>query len=1300
MGHQLRGRVLGVVAALLWGGAVVTPAATLFTEDFENPTISGKLDFKQQAISGWINDYVGFAPERTGLWNEDSGDFTTPDGQQAGWVWFQRRLTTTNTIGALENSTAYTLTFNVGAARAGSTPGTVTYEVQLLAGTSVVHSVSGSVGTNNLAVTSVTNVFTTAGSHPNAGQSLAIRLLMPAGPFQTQVLYDNIALNEEPVADTTSPVPDPMTWSRGPASDVGGSISMVATEAFDASGVEYLFTNTVSGSTSGWQDSRVWTDIGLADGQSYGYMVKARDKSSNENETGWSTELNAVSDESIIFSDDFEFPKISGKHEYNVTPVDGWINDYDGFAPQRTGYWNEDSGDFTTPNGDQAVWVWSVRQLTTTTSFGGLEASTQYTLSFLVGAARAGSTPAEVPYEVTLMAGSNVITTATGNVSDNDLSNGAITHVFVTAGSAEFVGLPLSIRLRMLSDPDFSTQILIDDLKLSAESVADTVSPTPDPAAWRIEPVPAPNNAVTMTAQIASDPSGVEYFFTNTVNGNVSGWQSSPVWTESSLPANGTNIYRVKARDLSSNLNETAWSPAAAAIVDPTLIFYDSFETPVISTKNEYDEVPVPGWSNDYAGVYPERVGLWNEASGDFSTPYGEQAAWIWAQRQLTTAGMGYSLESSTEYTLSFIVGAATRNLLPLEVPYEVELLAGSTVIGSVEGTVENTNLADVAVMDSFVTGAAHPNEGEALAIRLKMKNSSNFQTQVLYDHVALRKISFVDNDNPIPDPAEWAAEPYADVNSAISMSARLSVDVSGVQYFFTNTVNGNVSGWQADPSWTETGLDPHAVYSYRVKTRDLSDNQNETSWSELKSATIDPTLIFVDTFESPRVTGKVEYRDLAVPGWINDYSGIFPERVGLWNEDEGDLQTPFGLQAAWVWSERLLTTTNIAYTLQPSTRYTLTFNVGAARAGALPEEVPYEVHLLAGSNVVLRVSGSTANNDMALAIASGHVTPSPNHVNLGEPLSVRLLAPKNSNFQTQTLYDYIRLTAEIANENDPPTPDPSLWSAAPASDIGLSVTMIAEDAADENGVQYFFTNSVNGNVSGWQDSPVWTDMNLVAGESYTYQVKARDNSVNLNETQWSSTINMAADPYLIFFDSFEPPDHADVEDGAQEGDSAGWTIANGGSFSRAGIATENGSDFSTSFGAQAAWVREAGGPEKRHLVTTAEILSTSVKPYTTYELSFNVAAENDGNGGTVGYIVELVAGTNVVAWVDGNVTSSVVSNGSDNVDFTPDISDPSLGEPLSIRLRKSSGDNTTKLYFDNVRLRAIPPSSLLYRIR
>jgi hypothetical protein len=95
------------------------------------------------------------------------------------------------------------------------------------------------------------------------------------------------------------------------------------------------------------------------------------------------------------------------------------------------------------------------------------------------------------------------------------------------------------------------------------------------------------------------------------------------------------------------------------------------------------------------------------------------------------------------------------------------------------------------------------------------------------------------DTTPPTPNPMTFATAPYATSSTSIAMVATTASDPSGVQYLFTCTAGGgHSSSWQSSPSYTDTGLSPSTQYTYTVKARDLSSNNNETTASSPASAT------------------------------------------------------------------------------------------------------------------------------------------------------------------------------------------------------------------------------------------------------------------------------------------------------------------------------------------------------------------------------------------------------------------------------------------------------------------------------
>jgi hypothetical protein len=96
------------------------------------------------------------------------------------------------------------------------------------------------------------------------------------------------------------------------------------------------------------------------------------------------------------------------------------------------------------------------------------------------------------------------------------------------------------------------------------------------------------------------------------------------------------------------------------------------------------------------------------------------------------------------------------------------------------------------------------------------------------------------------------------------------------------------------------------------------------------------------------------------------------------------------------------------------------------------------------------------------------------------------------------------------------PLPNPMGWLIEPNAISSSSITMTAATATDISGVEYYFANITDPNHdSNWVSSPVWTDNGLVNNTTYTYQVKARDMSINHNETGWSGTANATTLIYI-----------------------------------------------------------------------------------------------------------------------------------------------------------------------------------------
>jgi len=107
------------------------------------------------------------------------------------------------------------------------------------------------------------------------------------------------------------------------------------------------------------------------------------------------------------------------------------------------------------------------------------------------------------------------------------------------------------------------------------------------------------------------------------------------------------------------------------------------------------------------------------------------------------------------------------------------------------------------------------------------------------------------------------------------------------------------------------------------------------------------------------------------------------------------------------------------------------------------------------------------------------------------------------------TIDDLKVFTENWLNGVDITAPEPNImtWQIEPTTTSTKSIYMAATIASDlQNGVQYYFQcTSGNGPDSRWQYSNIFEPNNLASGTKFTYRVKARDTSGNLNETNWSN---------------------------------------------------------------------------------------------------------------------------------------------------------------------------------------------------
>lgn len=203
------------------------------------------------------------------------------------------------------------------------------------------------------------------------------------------------------------------------------------------------------------------------------------------------------------------------------------------------------------------------------------------------------------------------------------------------------------------------------------------------------------------------------------------------------------------------------------------------------------------------------------------------------------------------------------------------------------------TSGSDVVRVDQISFPGYLDSDTDGMADSWEIENSMNPMIDDSEGDANSNSISNIDEFNAAleppdftaPGPVGFSVNPTATGSGTITMTALTATDPegNGVQYLFEET-SGNPgatdSNWQDSPVYTDTGLDPDTIYTYRIKVRDLSATQNESDWSATRSAItennddVDPPTPNPAAFSSaPSATGTSSIAMTAVTA--SDPSGV-----------------------------------------------------------------------------------------------------------------------------------------------------------------------------------------------------------------------------------------------------------------------------------------------------------------------------------------------------------------------------------------------------------------------------------------
>jgi len=489
-------------------------------------------------------------------------------------------------------------------------------------------------------------------------------------------------------------------------------------------------------------------------------------------------------------------------------------------------------------------------------------------------------------------------------------------------------------------------------------------------------------------------------------------------YTDGAVLVDRTYYYRLAA---TNSVNESGTDPSACqtnafTALAANMIFYEGFEDPVID--GVVDTVP-PNWVMEPAPAGGDAVrDLPSLADGAVTGKTGDQylslPRYNYGITTKTDVGLTNALQPYVNYTLTCDLSASTdQNFM------YVELRAGTNVLmvkTNVAAAITTGDLSANPISMSFLAFPDHPYIGETLSIRLYVTYNAYHAGRWYFDNLALYATdTSSDTAAPTPTNMEWIGLPTSSVSNSIAMQAATAVDDNGVQYFFTNTVNGNVSGWQESPIWSDTGLTPGVTYSYKVKARDKSSNTNETNWSAEESAECEPHIILYESFEVPSILLRpatvLSFNAWPLPpdGW-----GYYKKNsLDVWHDTAAAVSTPFGEQYVAMRALNSITATSLGHVLEVGYTYRATCNAGGMNNSASGDRpVTSQVELWAGSTLVASNTFSVTTSDLS-ETSSFEFVPDTAHTNLGDALTLKLwVVSTPSGWNDRGQFDNIKLYA------------------------------------------------------------------------------------------------------------------------------------------------------------------------------------------------------------------------------------------------------------------------------------------------
>ena len=750
---------------------------------FELPTLQTGQEITSTNLSFYLEGYSYYTPQ--GNADLHGLDYSSSSSVQSSW-WYQ---------GAFDGDSSST-----------------GIQDNILTGSTS----TGTINTNSSgdeALEDYLNAQYTAGA--SGGDYVFIRLNADSNETNSPQRYWNIAMANHSTSshrplltvtigsgDSTAPSPDPATFATDPYATGATSISMTATTATDASGVEYYFDATDGGNDSGWQDSASYEDTGLSELTQYTYKVQSRDKSASQNATGWSTTKSATTDDDTAPSPDpmTWAAEPSAASTSSITMTATTATDVSGF---------EYYFDCTAGGGSDSGWQDSASYSDT-----GLDANSTYT--YKVQARDKSSNQNATGWSTTKSATTQAEPPGPSPVGwwRLDETSGTTAEDYANGYDGTVTGAEWTIAG-------------YNGGALSLDGTSGHRCQIPSSALSTSE------GTISMWAYLSTGQTDIRYFFGHT--------SSSSAW------ADRIQLYMDNSDlQLDLGLGDTHKLDLNVMALSIETWYH------IVLTWNGSDYVVYVDGAEKVSGTYSGLSQL-NSTVADIGNNGCIDNRTQTFQGVIDdvriydvnlTAGEVSSLFSGTAVSMATAPNPS-HGATDIAINATLSWTAGDNAashdvyFGTDYNSVADANHSSSEYMGNYATASYDPNGLSYDTTYHWAVDEVNGTDVALGDMWSFSTLPAPDTTAPSPDPMTWSSDPAATGTTSISMTATTATDSSGVQYYFDCTSsNGNDSGWQSGSTYEDTGLIQGTLYSYRVKARDTSSNYNETLYSTVKSAT------------------------------------------------------------------------------------------------------------------------------------------------------------------------------------------------------------------------------------------------------------------------------------------------------------------------------------------------------------------------------------------------------------------------------------------------------------------------------